>query len=40
MCRGTTLASTIEAIIGAVWKDSGKDIGKVKLAVEALNIIR
>jgi ribonuclease-3 len=36
----TTLASRIEAIIGAVWMDSGKDIGKAELAVEALKLIR
>ena len=35
----TTLASSVEALIGAVWLDSGRDIEKVHLIIEALGIV-
>lgn len=36
----TTLATTIEAIVGAVWFDSNKDIKKVEYVVDALHVIK
>lgn len=36
----TTLASMVEAVLGAVWFDSNKDIKKVKHVIEALHLIR
>ncbi|KAK6384337.1 hypothetical protein LTS17_001900 [Exophiala oligosperma] len=34
----TTMASTVEAIIGAVWEDSGKDLDRVRGVVRALHL--
>ena len=34
----TTIASTVEAIIGAVWEDSGKDLDRVRAVVRALDL--
>jgi len=34
----TTMASTVEAIIGAVWEDSGKDLDRVRAVVRALDL--
>ena len=36
----TILASTVEAILGAVWFDSNKDIKKVEQVIEALHLIK
>lgn len=34
----TTLASTVEALIGAVWKDSGNNFDQVQAAIRALGV--
>jgi len=34
----TTLDSTVDAILGAMWTDSNSDIEKVKLVIEVLKI--
>lgn len=33
-----TMASTVEAIIGAVWEDSGKDLDRLRGVVRALDL--
>ena len=33
-----TLASTMEAILGAVWKDSGKSLEDVNSVIESLHL--
>jgi dsRNA-specific ribonuclease len=32
------MASTIEAIIGAVWEDSGRDLDKVRPVIRAFHL--
>lgn len=34
----TTLASTVEAIVGAVWLDSGNDLEQARAAMRALKL--